>query len=541
MSPLPDLVLKDSCTGCRGTADLYGSNCGHLTLCLKCGKSMAETQAPCSECGTPVTRLIREYNVRANTINKQHFIGRFLQGQPMFSKKKSGGPRWSLQREGLTGRQLSEAQREKFKQKLWILEDDIGLQQFQGQLEGGQQATYFTLSMHGSEFTASPAGAWYNFNKVAHYKQLTLEEAEEQMKNRRKTADGYQRWMMKASNPDIDKLPGSGGAGGGRGRKVGADDDDMGSDKGEDEDEEFGGKKRLNLNKTAKGGDDDGEDAANDIDMDEEEPERGDDWEHEETFTDDDEAVGNDPEEREEQVPEGPAPPEIKQEEEDEEDEKEGQQNEEGQGGLSKSGRELKKLLGKQGFDDSDGGDNDKQALDESDGDDDVDLDNDEVGMSPVLAPALKKKDAPKETPAEPTPAKAGNVKSAAAGSSKGKRKAPAAGDDTKLISNKKAKAGDADKGSKTAAGKKESNKNAPAKGTPAPASAAAKPAAAAGNLEDEVKAFLRQTGPVKSNELVTRFKNRLKSPEDKSAFAAMLKRISRIDKKDGVSYIVLR
>lgn len=39
----------------------------------------------------------------------------------------------------------------------------------------------------------------------------------------------------------------------------------------------------------------------------------GDDWEHEETFTDDDEAVGNDPEERDDQVPEGPAPPEIKQ------------------------------------------------------------------------------------------------------------------------------------------------------------------------------------------------------------------------------------
>jgi hypothetical protein len=38
----------------------------------------------------------------------------------------------------------------------------------------------------------------------------------------------------------------------------------------------------------------------------------GDDWEHEETFTDDDEAVGNDPEEREDQAPELPAPPEIK-------------------------------------------------------------------------------------------------------------------------------------------------------------------------------------------------------------------------------------
>ena len=39
----------------------------------------------------------------------------------------------------------------------------------------------------------------------------------------------------------------------------------------------------------------------------------GDDWEHEEIFTDDDEAVGNDPEEREELAPEVPAPPEIKQ------------------------------------------------------------------------------------------------------------------------------------------------------------------------------------------------------------------------------------
>lgn len=39
----------------------------------------------------------------------------------------------------------------------------------------------------------------------------------------------------------------------------------------------------------------------------------GDDWEHEEIFTDDDEAVGNNPEEREDLEPEIPAPPEIKQ------------------------------------------------------------------------------------------------------------------------------------------------------------------------------------------------------------------------------------
>lgn len=53
------------------------------------------------------------------------------------------------------------------------------------------------------------------------------------------------------------------------------------------------------------------------------------------------------------------------QEEEDEEHSQEGEQrNDEGQGGLSKSGRELKKLLGKQGLDDSDGGDDDEEDED---------------------------------------------------------------------------------------------------------------------------------------------------------------------------------
>lgn len=60
---------------------------------------------------------------------------------------------------------------------------------------------------------------------------------------------------------------------------------------------------------------------------------------------------------------------ELLQEEEDEELSQEGQQNEEGEGGgLSKSGRELKKLLGKQDLDESDG------AEDDEEGDEDVRL-----------------------------------------------------------------------------------------------------------------------------------------------------------------------
>ncbi|KAM1041563.1 hypothetical protein TB2_030277 [Malus domestica] len=60
-----DLILRPECGGCKTTKDLYGSNCKHLTLCDDCGKQMALNRAKCNECGAVVTRLIREYNVRA--------------------------------------------------------------------------------------------------------------------------------------------------------------------------------------------------------------------------------------------------------------------------------------------------------------------------------------------------------------------------------------------------------------------------------------------------------------------------------------------
>jgi hypothetical protein len=54
-----DLTLKSSCSGCGSTSDLYGSNCKHMTLCLTCGKTMAENRGKCYDCGATVNRLIR--------------------------------------------------------------------------------------------------------------------------------------------------------------------------------------------------------------------------------------------------------------------------------------------------------------------------------------------------------------------------------------------------------------------------------------------------------------------------------------------------
>ncbi|KAM7270783.1 hypothetical protein ACFE04_029997 [Oxalis oulophora] len=569
-SPSIDLVLKASCGGCGSNADLYGTNCKHMTVCLTCGKKMAENRTPCVDCGVTVTRLIREYNVRASpATDKNYFIGRFVSGLPNFSKKKNAENKWQMQKEGLQGRQLTEALKEKFKNKPWLLEDETGQSQYLGHLEGSQSATYYLLMMQGKEFVAIPAGSWYNFNKVAQYKQLTLEEAEEKMKNRKKTADGYQRWMMKAANNgpaafgEVEKIEDSegGGAGGGRGRKRSGADDDEGnvSDRGEeDEEDEANRKSRLGLNKKGGGDDDDEGPRGGDLDMDDDDIEKGDDWEHEEIFTDDDEAVGNDPEEREDLGPELPAPPVIKQGYEDVEkkiktQEKELQANclslpkatdeeeedEEGEGGLSKSGKELKKLLGKAaGLSDS-----------EPDDDDDDDDADEDTSIPSSLAP--KQKDAVKEEPTENSPAKSTPSSAAAKGtpakSAKGKRKINA--DDAKGsngASVKKVKTevktendAPAPK-SRDATGSKSggSSKSTPPSSSK-PGTGTSTPSCPV--TEEEIRAVLLQKAPVTTQDLVTKFKARLKNSEDKKAFAEILKRISRIQKTKDSSYVVLK
>lgn len=103
------------------------------------------------------------------------------------------------------------------------------------------------------------------------------------MKNRRKTADGYQRWMMKAANNgpaafgEVEKFDDKeSGGGGGRARKKSGDDEEgNASDHGEeDEEDESARKNRLGLNKRS--GDDDEEGPrGGDLDLDDDDIEKG--------------------------------------------------------------------------------------------------------------------------------------------------------------------------------------------------------------------------------------------------------------------------
>ncbi|ONK70150.1 uncharacterized protein A4U43_C05F30770 [Asparagus officinalis] len=525
-----DLILKPACEGCGSPSDLYGSNCKHKTLCASCGKRMAESRARCNICGIPITKLIREYNVRASaSTDKSYFIGRFVTGLPPFSKKKYAENKWTLHKDGLLGRQVTDGLREKYKNKPWLLEDETGQHQFQGQLEGAQSATYYLLVMHGKEFVAIPASSWYNFNKVAQYKQLTLEEAEEKMNKRKSNATGYERWMMKAATNgaaafgELKKLEGmnDGGAEGNRSKKVKSEDTGDHSDKGEEDvEEEEARKNRLGLNKKSGGDDDD--DTKGDMDFDDDDIEKGDDWEHEEIFTDDDEAVGNDPEEREDLAPEIPPPPEIKQD-----DEEEGEEGEEE--GLSKSGKELKKLLGKAA------GQNESDAEEDED-DDEME---DENISSPVLAP--KQKDGIKEEPADISPSKTTPSGSARGtpSTSKSKAKKKSGNDDVKTTNNVSVK-----KEPKPLVKEEPSSGSKPSASSKSSASAASKIGSTLSSgpvTEEEIRSVLLATAPLTTQDLVANFKGRIKSQEDKRAFADILRRISKIQKTNGHSYVVLR
>ncbi|CAI5490695.1 unnamed protein product [Closterium sp. Naga37s-1] len=417
-------VPPASCSGC-GTAggDLSQSECGHMSLCNACGRSMAEKQATCQQCGAVVDKLVKEFLVRVKPVSRDYFIGKFPQGLPGLKKGDERG--WTMKREGVpTGKVLSEAARAKARTRPLLLEDDTGQASYVGHMEGGwQHSAYYLLVMHGKEFVAIPASQWYAFGmqaqyktltlekvelcmqfqtlhfhtipilpppryafgKQAQYKTLTLEEAELCMQSKRRKADGFRKWLTKEESEKLLAGGGKEGGGGGRGggRKKGGLDDGLGSDdEGMGGDMEDGEGRKRGQGK--KGGDEDDDEVPKEefeLEMD---GDKGEDWEHDELFSDDDEATAMQPEDKEDEKEQERSP--VKEEEVEEEEEEEGEGQEEGEGiSLSHSGKALKKLLHKAGVEGEEGvgARGIGGAGEEEDGEDDEeDLD---IAFSPIF------------------------------------------------------------------------------------------------------------------------------------------------------------
>ncbi|PAN50584.1 hypothetical protein PAHAL_9G530100 [Panicum hallii] len=521
-----DLVLKAACERCGAASDLYGTSCRHTTLCTGCGRAVARARGRCAVCAAPVTRLIREYDVRVDTsAEKAHFIGRFTTGLPPLSKKRSAGNRWSLRKDVPQGRQLTGNMREKYySRRPWFLEDEICEHQYQGQIEDSP-ATYYSLTLKGKEITAVPVGSWYNFSKVAQYKQLTLEEAEEKMNRRRNSAFGYERWLMKAAtngaaafSSDVKRLD---DVNGGVTNGVHPKKEDMNGNGNQsvkvEEDEEGEAERRNRVGLTTKGIDEDGEESGKDRDFDlDDEIEKGDDWEHEETFTDDDETLDIDIEERPDLADPEAAPPEIKQD--DNENELGSSDN------LSKSGQELKKLL--------------RRAAGENESDtDDKNTDEDEPS-SPECAPkqlVVPKNEQVDSNLAKPTPSAHAQDPTPPSKATQKRRSGGGGANTSNAAASKKIKT---EPVTRMLSVKDEIPSSLE------PTSEASLPASTAELspiTEEEVRTVLRALAPVTSQDLVLRFRPRLVTQEDKRAFLNIVKKISHMFKNNGRNYLVLR
>ncbi|KAI3851859.1 hypothetical protein MKW98_019858 [Papaver atlanticum] len=188
--------------------------------------------------------------------------------------------------------------------------------------------------------------------------------------------------------------------------------------------------------------------------------------------------------------------------------------NEEEGGGLSKSGKELKKLLGRAaGMNDSNADDNDDEA------DDDMSMSQDT------------------HTPKEElvgTPAKA---------SDSPKRKA--SGDDAKVANSAPLKTVKMETGSSCfcfffsscgSALASKGNNAIPSSGSASSSAKAPADPCTGPVTEEEIRSVLLESAPLTKQGLMAEFRERLKSKEDKNAFAAILRRISKIQK-----FVVLR
>ncbi|CAD6202925.1 unnamed protein product [Miscanthus lutarioriparius] len=505
-----DLVLKAACERCGAASDLYLTSCRHTTFCSDCGKTLARARGRCTVCDAPVTRLIREFDVRVDTSaeEKTHSIGRFTTGLPPFSKERSAENRWTLRKDVPQGRQLTGNMRDKhYSKRPWILEDETGEHQYQGQTED-PPATYYSLTLKGKDMIAVQVGSWYNFSKIAQYKQLTLEEAEEKMNRRRSSAFGYERWMMKAAtngaaafSSGVNRLDDvNRGATNGVHPKKG-DRNENGNQSDKVDDEEGGAARKNRLGITMKGMDEDDEEDGKDIDFDlDDEIEKGDDWEHEETFTDDDEAVDVDIEEGPDLADPEAAPPEIKQD--DNENELGGSDN------LSKSGQELKKLLCRAA------GENESDVDDKSTDEDDL--------PSPELAPKqlVPKSEPVDSNPAKPTPS--AHAQSATS-SSKSTQKRKSGGGDANTSNGATSKKIKIEPETRTLVVKDEKQSSL----EPISKSSLSERRESSPITEEEVRAVLRAIEPTTCQDLVLRFKARLITQEDKKTFSDIVRKIS--------------
>eukprot|EP00898_Chlorokybus_atmophyticus_P003757 jgi/Chlat1/4382/Chrsp29S04614 len=196
---------------------------------------------------------------------------------------------------------------------------------------------------------------------------------------------------------------------------------------------------------------------------------------------------------------------------------------------LSKSGKEMKKLLGKSGLGD------DEDELESDDEDSDVDFDEDAMLAPPMLYPKSKADAKVKPETVDEKPKVDTTKASAKQATVKTETKAktpPLTPQEQQKGTKRKADA------------VRLSPAKAPKAAAPTPPPPTSAPPSTSGITEEAVRAAIKKSQPVKSADLVKMFKQYIKSTEDKELFARIVKKLSKIQKippDSNNSFIVLK
>ncbi|CAH2036780.1 unnamed protein product [Thlaspi arvense] len=169
-------MAANKCSRCDEVLNLYLTECRHSTVCFGCGKTMAEEKEACAECGTIVTQLVKEFDLRISSPDdKKFFFGKFPLGTPYPNFKNDHA--WSLSKNSLP----NDNEAGSSKNVSWVLKDETDNTEYVGRCEKAGST---------SEFLLMRALLWqfrmFRFAKVRDLDRLTIEQLRADVAKREK-------------------------------------------------------------------------------------------------------------------------------------------------------------------------------------------------------------------------------------------------------------------------------------------------------------------------------------------------------------------
>lgn len=176
------MMTTNVCSRCGSNTNLFLLTCNHATVCYKCGKSMAVTKEPCSECGVLVTNLhkvglfhhssfvsfFRSSNLTKSLSNqvsplrvckpndKKYFAALFKIGE----EPDYANDQWSLIKQSQSS-DANAIDAELLNKDPWILENQAGIKYKGNPVDPSSSENFFLQEQDDGSFVAFPCADKY--------------------------------------------------------------------------------------------------------------------------------------------------------------------------------------------------------------------------------------------------------------------------------------------------------------------------------------------------------------------------------------------